>query len=81
MANKSVPGTEITLSLEHVDKERDRLTLHWLPPTFSGEVVTAVVEAVSGDGQAVKIQALKLTYRTDYFIPRRKPTSTILHCS
>lgn len=46
-----VPGTEIVLALEHVDKERTRLTVHWLPPSYSVEAVKAVITALSGDAR------------------------------
>lgn len=45
-----VPGTGITLRCEHVEKERDRITIHWLPPTYTMEAVTVVVRALTGDG-------------------------------
>lgn len=45
-----VPGTGISLMCVHVEKERDRIIVHWLPPTYPREAVTAVVQALTGDG-------------------------------
>lgn len=47
-----VPGTEIVLTCEHVEKERTRITVHWLSPTYPLEAVKAVVGALTGDEQA-----------------------------
>lgn len=46
-----VPGTEIYLSLEHVKKERSRITIHWLPATYTEEAVKVIVTALTGDNQ------------------------------
>lgn len=48
-----VPGTEVSLSLEHVEKERSWLTIHWLPATYTEAAVKVVVTALSGDNQPV----------------------------
>lgn len=48
----AVPGTNISLHLEHADKERTRLTLHWLPQTYPVEAVKVVVAELTGDSQA-----------------------------
>lgn len=47
-----VPGTGVTLELQHVDKERTRLTLHWLPSVYPAEAVKAVVGSLTGDENA-----------------------------
>lgn len=46
-----MPGTEIVLACEHVEKERTRLTVHWLPPSYPVEAVKAIVTALTGDGR------------------------------
>lgn len=50
MANKlKVPGTEITLELENVEKERTRVTIHWLPMTYPLEAVHSFISVAAGD--------------------------------
>lgn len=47
-----VPGTDICLELEHVEKERTKVTVHWLPPTYLLGAVKTIVEATTGDSNA-----------------------------
>lgn len=44
-----LPGTDMCLSLEHAEKERMRVTFHWIPATYP---VECIVEAVTGDNNA-----------------------------
>lgn len=39
----------MTIKMEHLDKQREKLTLHWLPSTLTAEGVKKLVEAETGD--------------------------------
>lgn len=71
-----VPGTAITLEMQHVEKEKHRITLHWLPPTYSAEAVKAVVEEITGDG---RVEVFKLRNQEGKWGARYNPTRTIPH--
>lgn len=71
-----VPGTDITLMCEHVDKERTRITVHWLPTTYPPEAVKAVVGALTGDEDA---EVFKMRNREGQWGALCHPTKEIPH--
>lgn len=46
-----VPGTDIYVPLEFVEKEKSKLEIHWLPATYNEAAVKVVVTALTGDCQ------------------------------
>ncbi|BFZ15612.1 hypothetical protein BsWGS_18651 [Bradybaena similaris] len=71
-----VPDTDICLELEHVEKERTRITVHWMPVTYPLEAVKIVVEAITGDSDA---EVLRLRNQQGRWGVLCRPTKVIPH--
>lgn len=68
-----VPGTEIQLELEHVDREIQN-NIHWLPITYPVEAVKRIVTALTGDNYP---EVFRLKRQEGRWGARCRPTRTI----
>lgn len=71
-----LPIEGLEISIEHVEKERERVTIHWLPNTISAEGVKFLVSETIGDQNA---EVFRIQYSGGKWGVLCNPTKDVPH--